>query len=104
MHPIQRVEIIATAAEKQQILNCLDKVGVPGYTVIDRVTGKSSRGKVSDDFDLSADLSNTYIICFCSQDLIEPLVVKLRPILNKFGGVCYVSEAMEIRSLKCVAS
>lgn len=104
MHPIQRVEIIATAAEKHKILDCLDKIGVPGYTVIDRVTGKSPRGKVSDDFDLSADLSNVYIICFCSQDLIKPLVEKVRPILNKFGGVCYISEAMEVRSLRCVAS
>jgi nitrogen regulatory protein PII len=104
MHPIQRVEIIVTAAEKHTILDCLDKVGIPDYTVIDRVTGKSSRGKISDDFDLSADLSNTYILCFCSQELIKPLVEKVRPILNKFGGVCYVSEVMEVRSLRCVAS
>jgi nitrogen regulatory protein PII len=104
MHPVQRVEIIASFAEKQQILDCLDAVGVPGYTAIDRVTGKSSRGKVDNDFDLASDLSNTYILCFCSQDLIKPLIEQVRPILNKFGGVCYISEAMEVRSVKCVAS
>ncbi|MFN6065697.1 MAG: P-II family nitrogen regulator, partial [Pseudanabaena sp.] len=26
------------------------------------------------------------------------------PIINKFGGACYISDAMEIISIQCVAS
>jgi nitrogen regulatory protein PII len=105
MHPVKRVEIIATSLEMDKILASLDKVGVPGYTVIRNVTGKGPLGTVSDDVDLGTKkLSNVYVICCCPQEQVKPILEKIRPLLNKFGGVCYISDAIEIRSLKCVAS
>jgi nitrogen regulatory protein PII len=105
MQSVNRIEIIANSLETDKILAALDKAGVPGYTVIRNVTGKSSRGIVSDDFDIAAShLSNVYIICFCPQDKVQLVADKVTPILNKFGGVSYVSEAQEIASLRCVAS
>jgi nitrogen regulatory protein PII len=102
---IKRVEIIATFQELEKITATLDRVGVPGYTIIRNVIGKSARGVVSDDFDFeSTKLSNVYIICFCPQEQIESIAEKIKPILSKFGGVCYVSDAQEITSLRCVAS
>ncbi len=105
MHSVKRIEIIANSQELTKILNCLERVGVPGYSIIRNVTGKSSRGVVSDDSDFeSTKLSNIYIICFCSQEQIQSLAEQIKPILNKYGGVCYVSDAQEIASLRCVAS
>lgn len=105
MHPVSRIEIIAASKEVQKILNVLENVGVPGYTLIRDVIGKSDTGMVSDDVNLgSSKLSNVFIICYCSQDKVKPIVEQIKPILNKYGGVCYLSDAMEIRSVHCVAS
>jgi len=49
-------------------------------------------------------LDNVYILAFCMPDQIKPVVESIRLVLNKFGGTCYVSDVMEIRSVRCVAS
>ncbi len=104
MHPVKRIEIIVSSMELPKILEALDNTDVTGYSVIKDVVGRSRWGKVSDDYDLAATtLSDVYIIAYCPPETIKKVVEPIRPILNKYGGVCYVSEAMEIRSIKCVA-
>ncbi len=105
MHLVKRLEIIVSSREMHKILEKLDEVGVPGYSIIRDVVGKSSWGEVSDDFDFaSTPLSNVYILSFCPVDQIAPVLERVRPLLNKLGGVCYVSDAMEVHSMRCVAS
>ncbi|NET36970.1 MAG: P-II family nitrogen regulator [Cyanothece sp. SIO1E1] len=105
MHLVKRLEIIVASKEMHKILEQLDQAGVPGYSIIRDVVGKSSWGEVSDDYDFAATtLSNIYILSFCAETQVKPVVERIRPLLNKFGGVCYVSDAMEVRSLRCVAS
>jgi nitrogen regulatory protein PII len=95
MYPIKRLEIIVSSQEMGKILEQLDQVGVQGYSVIRDVIGKSSSGRVSDDFDFaSSTLSNVYILSFCEPEKVEPVMAHIRPILKKFGGVCYVSDAL----------
>lgn len=97
MHAVKRIEIIANSVELGKILAGLDKAGVHSHTVIRNALGKSSRGEAT-------ELDNIYVIAFCMPDLIKPVVEIIKPILNKFGGVCYISDAMEISSVRCVAS
>jgi nitrogen regulatory protein PII len=105
MHAVKRIEVIATTREVDKLLAGLDEVGVPGYTVIRDVVGKSRWGKVSDDFDLAGTtLSNSYILCFCPAEDVKPVLEAIQPLLNKYGGVCYVSDAMAVRSTRCIAS
>jgi nitrogen regulatory protein PII len=49
-------------------------------------------------------LDNVYILAFCMPEQLKPVVENIKPLLNKFGGTCYVSDVMEIRSVRCVAS
>ena len=105
MHPVSRLEIIVTSKEVEKITRVLDAEKVRGYSIIRDVIGKGDFGNVSDDVDLgSSQLSNVFIICYCSQDKVEPIATKIKPILNKYGGVGYLFDAMEIRSFHCVAS
>lgn len=105
MHLVKRLEIIVSSREMHKIVEQLDEAGVPGYSIIRDVVGKSSWGAVSDDFDLAATtLSNVYILSFCAEDQLKLVLERVRPLLNKFGGDCYVSDVMEVRSLRCVAS
>ncbi len=97
MHLVKRLEIIVSSRETHKILEQLDKAGVRGYSVIRDVVGKGGGGQVSDDFDLAATtLSNVYILSFCAEDRVEPILARIRPLLKKFGGVCYLSDSTEV--------
>lgn len=102
MRPVKRIEIITDEQEMHKILEHFDKIGVSGYTVIHNVTGKSSRGNAADDLPITG-LGNVYVLGFCSADLIDLIIKDIRPIINKFGGVFYVSDAMEVKSIHCEA-
>ncbi|MBW4576620.1 MAG: P-II family nitrogen regulator [Aphanothece sp. CMT-3BRIN-NPC111] len=102
MHVVKKIEIIANSFELSKILDSLDKSNVHGHVVIRNVVGKGLRG-TAEDLDMTM-LDNVYILAFCMPEHIKPVVENIRPLLNKFGGTCYVSDVMEIRSIKCVAS
>lgn len=102
MHVVKKIEIIANSFELSKILDSLDKSGVHGHVVIRGVTGKGLQGAPEDLDATFAD--NVYILAFCMPEEIKPVVEHIRPLLNKFGGSCYISDVMEIRSVKCVAS
>ncbi len=102
MHAVKRIEIIANSVELAKIIEGLDKAGVHGHAVLHNVVGKALR-EGNEDLDMTM-LDNVYIIAFCMPELIKPVIENIRPLLNKFGGTCYISDVMEIRSMKCVAS
>jgi len=102
MHPVKRIEIIVNSVELGKIIDGLKQASVPGYIVIRNVAGQGLRGG-SEDLDMTM-LDNVYVIAFCPPEILKPAVETIRPILNKFGGTCYISDAIEIRSLRCVAS
>jgi nitrogen regulatory protein PII len=103
MHLVKRIEIVSDSVELGKLLEGLEKAGISNYTVIHNVASKGFRGTA---FDTSAVtmLDNVYVITFCPPDQIKPVVEIIKPILNKFGGSCWISDVMEIRSVKCVAS
>ena len=102
MNQVKRIEIIANSFELGKILDGLKKADVTGYLVIRNVAGQGLRGG-SEDLDMTM-LDNVYVIAFCVPEKIKPAEEIIRRILNKFGGSCYISDAMEIRSVRCVAS
>lgn len=102
MHLVKKIEIIANSFELGKILDSLNKSGVYGHAVIRNVAGTGFR-EGSEDLDMTM-LDNVYIIAFCMPDQIKTVAENVRPLLNKFGGTCYISDAMEIRSVKCIAS
>ncbi|MFB2982124.1 P-II family nitrogen regulator [Microseira sp. BLCC-F43] len=95
------MEIIANYTELERILKGLDKAGVPGYTVIRDVAGKSTRGDGKHDLAMTM-LDNVYIVAFFPTEKLDAVVGNIRAILNKLGGTCFISDAMELRTTKCV--
>jgi nitrogen regulatory protein PII len=102
MHTVKKIEIIANSFELGRILDSLEKSGVHGHAVIRNVEGKSLR-EGSEDLGMPM-LDNVYIIAFCVPEQLKTVIENVRPLLNKFGGTCYISDVMEITSVKCVAS
>jgi nitrogen regulatory protein PII len=104
MQQVNRIEMIITSQEVNKVIKILEKEKAPGYSIINNVIGKSDHGTVSDDVDLgSSKLSNVFLICYCPQEKVEVIVEQIKPILNKYGGACYLSNATEIRALHCIA-
>lgn len=97
MHAVKRIEVLADSVELTKILAALDKAGIIGHTAIRNVVGRSPGADAT-------QLDNVYIIAFCMPEQIKPVIENVRPILNKFGGTCYISDAMEIRSVRCISS
>ncbi|MEH2264038.1 P-II family nitrogen regulator [Nostoc sp.] len=102
MHVVKKIEIIANSFELAKILDRLDKSGVHNHAVIRNVAGKGLRG-TTEDLDMTM-LDNVYILAFCMPEELKGVIEKIKPLLNKFGGTCYVSDVMEIGSVRCVAS
>ena len=102
MNPIKRIEIFSDSFELEKILTGLKKTGVTNCTVIRHVSGSGVRGTVGDDIDMLVE--NDYVIAFCLPEQVDAVVKIIRPILNKFGGSCYVSDVMEVQTMNCVAS
>ncbi len=99
MHEVKRIEIIANSFELGKLLDALEKAGAHNYVVMRNVAGKQLHaGK--EDLDMTM-LDNVFIVAFCDPDRLKPVVEAVRPLLNRFGGTCHVSDAFEVRSLKC---
>jgi nitrogen regulatory protein PII len=97
MHSVKRLEIISTSLQLENLLKKLDAAKVPGYSVIHNVVGRGHDSEVSTDSDFaSTTLSNIYIVSFCSDDQVKSVLSKIQPILKRYGGVCYVSDALKI--------
>ena len=101
MESVKRVEIIAHSVELGRILDGLDKAGVPGYSVIRDVARKSTRDHVSRGSSMTA-LDNIYVLAFCSPAQVSAVAENIRPVLNKFGGSCFISDAVELLITRCV--
>lgn len=97
MKPVKRIEIIASSHETSRILERMEKAGAPGYTLIRDVAGKSQWGSVDDDLPVTM-LGNSYIISFCAEEKVQGIVDAVKPVLDKYGGVCYVSDAMAVQT------
>lgn len=102
MHEVKRIEIIANSVEQAKILGNLKKSGIRGHVVVHNVTG-GGLSEGNEDLDMTM-MDNVYIIAFCRLEQLKMVVENIRPLLNKFGGTCHISDAFEVSSMRCVAS
>ncbi len=90
---MKRLDLIVSERELEAILKAIDGAGSPGYTVMKHVTGKGPHGAVSESMDFSGLGANAHVVVFCESDIAEELRSALRPLLEYYGGVGYLSEA-----------
>ncbi len=101
MYPVKRIEIISDSIELNKIIAGLKQAGVAKYTVIRNVEGNGIKGTTSHEVDM---MENDYVIAICAPEQVDRVIEHLRPVLNRFGGVCLISDAMEVRSIQCSAT
>jgi nitrogen regulatory protein PII len=97
MQAAKKIEVIVSEIEVPKVVKALDKLKVQGYTVIGNVSGRGSSGVRSDDL-----LTNAYIMTVCSDnEYTEKIVAALKPILDKLGGICTVTDTMLMSRVEC---
>ncbi|MBX3730440.1 MAG: DUF190 domain-containing protein [Candidatus Sumerlaeia bacterium] len=96
MDPVKRVEIVTVAVAKPRLLEALERAGVPGYTILRAAEGYGDRGRRMAD-EVTAVFENMYVLVACSPEQAERVTVAVRPILERFGGICLISDATSIK-------
>lgn len=92
MTPIKKIEIITDSIHMKSVVAELDRIGVTGYSIIREVVGKGDRGQQIHD-ELTDVFRNSYVMTACDPSLVETVVAAVRPILDRHGGICLVSDA-----------
>jgi nitrogen regulatory protein PII len=92
MRPVKRVEIVVETVELPKVIQLLFDAPVLSYTVVKEVVGCAERC-MRDGDDLTDVITNVYVMAVCTADQVPSLVDLLRPILQRFGGTCLVSDA-----------
>ena len=91
---MKRVDLVLSERELDKICKAIDAAGAPGYSVMRHVTGRSALGGlVSESMDFSGLGANAHVIVFCDEAVLAKLQADLKPLLEYYGGVGFVSEA-----------
>ena len=90
---MKRLDVIVSERELDAVLKAIDAAGSPGYTVMKHVTGKGPHGSVSEAMDFSGLGANAHVLVFCEPQIVEELRLALKPLLEYYGGVAYLSDA-----------
>jgi len=90
---MKRLDLIFSQRELDTIINTLEKVNVPGYTVMKHATGRGPERIVTEDMEFTGLGSNAHVIIFCEKELIDEMREEIKSVLSYYGGVAYISEA-----------
>ena len=93
---MKRLDLIFSERELDAILNTLENANVPGYTVMKHATGRGPERVVTEDMEFTGLGANAHVIVFCEQDIIDKMREEIRSVLNYYGGVAYISEAVPL--------
>lgn len=96
MKPLKKIEIVTDSIELRRVLNTLEETtSLSGYTMIRNVFGMGEVGARAGD-DPTDIIKNSYVMIACPEDRVDEVVEAVRPLLERFGGICLVSEAQGI--------
>ncbi len=95
MKNAKKIEIIVESVYLSNILKSFEGLSLPGYTIINGVAGRGAHG-IRDAQDLTDVSANSYIMIICEPDKAESLIGVIRTKLEKYGGICLVSDINQI--------
>ncbi len=97
MRDVKRIEIIIGKPHLPPVLKALEKLDLPGMTVLETLAGYGDRG-AREGGELSDAMMNQYVLTTCRADQVNALAAALEPLLRRYGGLCLISDAMVIRN------
>ena len=95
MIKVKRVEIIANCLDIKTVIKEMEQVGIDGYSVIKGVSGRGKHGKTREESHIDS-MTSCYIMAACPDEQADALIKAVTPLLKRFGGLCLVSDALEV--------
>lgn len=89
--PRKKIEIIIEVVKTSKIISLIDSLGLSGYSIIRNAEGRGAHG-MCDAQEVADVLSNDYVVVICTHEEAQQLITKVAPILQKFGGIYYMSD------------
>jgi len=96
MIAVKRLEIVVDALHGERITDLLGRHGLTGWTLVRGAKGAGERGRQHAD-EITGVSSNHLIITTCPPDRLDALLEDLRGMLERYGGMCLVSDASWLR-------
>ena len=97
MKPSKRIEIVIEQPLAERLIETLQAVKAPGYTMLRNVGGSGDRGARRAD-ELAGDSSNCLFLIACDDpEAVQRIVEGVRPLLTRYGGICLVSDCQWLR-------
>ena len=90
---MKRIDFFVSERETERLCKAIRQAGAPGYSVMKHVTGLVLAGEISEAMDFSGLGANAHVVVFCEEGLLETLRSLVHPLLQRFGGVGFVSSA-----------
>ena len=92
MQAVKRIELVIDAAHTPELIRVVKASGATGFTLLRDVQGSGDRGDRMGD-ELSNVYRNCYLIVAAGEAVAERIVETSRPLLERYGGMCLVSDA-----------
>jgi hypothetical protein len=90
---MKRIDLFIADRELAEICKAIRLAGAPGYSVMRHVTGLGVGGEISEAMDFSGLGANAHVIVFCNAEQAQAVRDAVRPVLTRYGGVGFLSEA-----------
>jgi nitrogen regulatory protein PII len=91
---MKRVDLFVNERELNRVIKAIRKAGAPGYSISRHVTGMGpSGGEISEAMDFSSFGANAHVMVFCEEGVVTALSREIRPLLARYGGVAFLSDA-----------
>ena len=90
---MKRIDFFVSERETDRLCKAIRQAGAPGYSVMKHVTGWGLAGEISEAMDFSGLGANAHVVVFCDEQVLASLRSQVLPLLQRFGGVGFVSSA-----------
>jgi len=93
MNPCKRIEIVIEQALARRTADLLEELGAPSFTIIHNASGRGDRGRRRADDPTGSDTNCIFLIACEDSSIADRIVDGIRPLLERSGGLCMVSDA-----------
>jgi nitrogen regulatory protein PII len=100
LSPVKKIEIILEGAHQEFATDLLDRAGVTGYTIVDKLSGKGRHGFHEGHLMFNEDAVLIMIIVAVPGELVEPILEGFSPFFNSHTGVVFISDIQVSRLVK----
>lgn len=90
---MNRLDLFISEREVARVCQAIREAGAPGYSVMRHVTGMGVGGAIDEEMDFSGLGANAHVIVFCTPEQLVVVRQRLGPVLRRYGGVGFVSQA-----------